>query len=318
MALLSKRILPVYVLALIPLVLSGFGYAQGCKYNYGPPATCTSSTGTCSPVDKGFPPGKCRVFGGEECECDGSGVQPPPPSYAVTVVPRSKCVFPGGPAIYNIGFAEVGGYSGQITLACSLGGRNMSCSVSPQTVASSGAARLTVTTSNGPNNALPGDYAIAISAVDQNGRGPSNSPSVDLLIDSPTYTLNISQFTPGTVRPGHSATSTIQLNPACGTVTSACSFGGKFMSCSVSPNPTSGTSTLTFNATDGTTNSLDGKYGINVTATDQTGLAPTNGPQTATVVVSSGGGFITVAAFAGLMTLWGFAVARSRTGARSV
>jgi hypothetical protein len=38
----------------------------------------------------------------------------------------------------------------------------------------------------------------------------------------------------------------------------------------------------------------------------------------ATVVVSSGGGFFAVGAFAGLMGLWGLVVARRRTGGRSV
>jgi len=194
----------------------------------------------------------------------------------------------------------------------------MSCSVNPSTVSSSGAAVLTVNTNDGTNNALPGNYAITIDAVDQNGHGPTNSPSAELVIDPPAYTLNLSEFTPGTVSPGGSATSTIQLNPACGSVKSTCSFGGKFMSCSISPNPTSGNSTLTFNATDGTTKSRNGKYGITVKAIDQTGLAPTNGSQMATVVVSSGGGFFAVGAFAGLMGLWGLVVARRRTGGRSV
>jgi hypothetical protein len=125
----------------------------------------------------------------------------------------------------------------------------------------------------------------------------------------PAYTLNVAPLTPGTVRPGGSSNSGITFTPVggySGNITLNCGFGGRFMACSVNPKTvsSSGTSTLTVNATDGTNNTLPGKYGIAVTASDQNGVAPSNGTQTVTLTVSNGGGAIAFGTFAGLLTLW--------------
>lgn len=159
-------------------VLPTSSYAQGCKFNAGPPPTCTSvsSTGKCSPVDSGpGPTGTCRVLGGEECECHGGGV-PPPRGYILNVQPDQAQVRPNVNAAYTVAVTPSGGYSGTVEIDCSFGGKSMTCEPQHQDVIVPGTAHIAVVTP------LQGKYGITFTGKDQQGAPAINGDQTATLI----------------------------------------------------------------------------------------------------------------------------------------
>lgn len=158
-------------------VLPTSSYAQACKFNAGPPATCTSATGKCSPVDSGTgPTGTCRVLGGEECECRGGGKEPPPRGYVLNVQPNQAQVPPSVSVNYTITVTPSGGYSGTVEIDCSFGGKCMTCEPQHQTVVVPGNAQVAVATP------LPGKYGITFTGKDQQGAPALNGDQTATLV----------------------------------------------------------------------------------------------------------------------------------------
>ncbi len=120
------------------------------------------------------------------------------------------------------------------------------------------------------------------------GGGPSGPP--------PTYTLAVAALTPGTVTAGNTSASTVSLNSVngyTGNVSLSCTItttASPAPTCALSPtriatsNGTPGTATLTVSTSSGTPG---GSYIINLTAADTNEMAPSNGPQSLTLVTTA-------------------------------
>ncbi|MGA9977432.1 MAG: alkaline phosphatase family protein [Candidatus Sulfotelmatobacter sp.] len=110
-----------------------------------------------------------------------------------------------------------------------------------------------------------------------------------------SYTLTAAALNPGSITAGGTSSSAITVTPAngyTGSVNLSCAkiTGTTAPTCSFSANPvavsggTAGTSTLTVNTT---SNTPGGTYSISVTGTDAASLAPSNGPQTLSLVAAA-------------------------------
>ncbi len=118
------------------------------------------------------------------CGGGGSSPAPPPvalPSYTLTASALSPTpVTAGNAATSAIELTPAHGYTGSISLSCSMSGGGIhapSCSISPSAVTISGvnpgASKLTVTTSTSTPG---GSYPITVTASDANKLAPSNGP----------------------------------------------------------------------------------------------------------------------------------------------
>ena len=113
----------------------------------------------------------------------GSSPAPPPvpPSYTLTVSALSPTpVSAGNTATSAIEITPAHGYTGSVTLSCSMSGAGAhapSCSINPAAVTISGvnagASKLTVTTSTSTPG---GSYPITVTAIDGGKLAPSNGP----------------------------------------------------------------------------------------------------------------------------------------------
>ena len=120
--------------------------------------------------------------------------------------------------------------------------------------------------------------------------GPSSSVSA-----APGYTLTAAALSPASITAGATSTSAITVTPATGysgSVTLACPnlASAAAITCSFSPNPvtvsggTAASSTLTVTTTN---NTPGGTQSINVTGSDAHSIAPSNGPQSLSLVTAA-------------------------------
>jgi phospholipase C len=128
-----------------------------------------------------------------------------------------------------------------------------------------------------------GGFALALASCGGGGGSPSSS-----------YTLTVATAL-GTVTAGDAATATVQLTPQngyAGTVSLSCEVSGgskpsptcALSAPSVSISATAASSTLTVSSS---TSTPGGSYSVVVSARDATGLTPSNGSQTLTLVMAA-------------------------------
>jgi hypothetical protein len=126
-------------------------------------------------------------------------------------------VAPGGVSSLAIQVVAVSGFSGTITLGCtvtpSVSGTvsNPACSVSPPTLNGSGGATATISTQN---NTTAVSYGIAITATDATGTQTSPTLTLTVLAVVPQFTVTVqSAVAPSSVPAGSGAQGVVSINP---------------------------------------------------------------------------------------------------------
>ena len=126
-------------------------------------------------------------------------------------------VAPGGQSSLTIQVVANSGFSGTITLGCtvtaSISGTvsNPVCTVSPPTLNGSGGATATISTQT---NTTAVSYGIAITAADATGTQTSPTLNLTVLAVVPQFTITIlSPVAPSSVPAGSGAQGTISVNP---------------------------------------------------------------------------------------------------------
>jgi len=145
-------------------------------------------------------------------------------------------VAPGGVSSLTIQVVAASGFSGTITLGCtvtpSISGTvsNPVCTVSPPTLNGSGGATATISTQT---NTTAVSYGIAITATDTTGTQTSPSLNLTVLAVAPQFTITIlSPVAPTSVPAGSGAQGTVSINPINGYSAPA----GVYLSCaSITP-----------------------------------------------------------------------------------
>jgi hypothetical protein len=166
-------------------------------------------------------------------------------------------VDPGGTASSNLTLVAGTGFSGTVSLACTITS-NLSnpipptCFVSPTTVTPSGGATATITTSAAPPTSsnpntptTPGAYTVIITATGPSGPPLQASQTITVLAVSPAFTITIAEAVlPNTVKAGSGGIGTININPVftySGSVTMSCASVTPLVTvppvCQFSPNP---------------------------------------------------------------------------------
>jgi phospholipase C len=237
----------------------------------------------------------------------GSSSQPagPPPSYTLTAAALMPgTVTSGNTATSIITVTPANGYTGSVSLACSVstgGAPAPSCSFSASSVTiggnNPGTSVLTVSTSS---STPAGSYTITVSASDAHNLASSNGTQSLTLVtvpgSSPSYVLAVTALNPASITAGSTATAAVSvtsLNGYTGNVTLSCSItnaGTTPPICSFSTSMVSissgitATSTLTVSTSSSTPG---GNYAFSVTAVDANNLAPSNGAQTLTLTTAA-------------------------------
>jgi len=132
---------------------------------------------------------------------------------------------------------------------------------------------------------------LCMSLISMSACGGSSSTSGA----SPGYTLTAAALNPGSITAGGTSSSAITVTPATGysgSVHLSCASitGSAPPTCSFSTNPvavsggTAGSSTLTVTTT---SNTPGGTYSISVTASDANSIAPSNGPQSLSLLLTA-------------------------------
>jgi hypothetical protein len=126
-------------------------------------------------------------------------------------------VAPGGVSSLTIQVVAVSGFSGTITLGCtvtpSISGTvsDPVCAVSPPTLNGSGGATATISTQT---NTTAVSYGIAITATDATGTQTSPTLNLTVLAVVPQFTITIqSAVAPTSVPAGSGAQGTVSINP---------------------------------------------------------------------------------------------------------
>lgn len=147
------------------------------------------------------------------------------PAFGVFLLPLiPSAVVPGGSATSTITVTALNGFSGQVTLTCSVSpaiANSPTCSVSPTSITAGTPSSLTVTTTA---STTPADYSISVTGTSD---GLAHTVITSLAVQD--FSIAASAFTPPAVNPGSSATSSI-------TVSAIAGFSNTVgLSCSVSP-----------------------------------------------------------------------------------
>jgi phospholipase C len=234
----------------------------------------------------------------------GSTNHPPVPAYALSMTTLNPGTLSAGSAATSkVMVTPENGYSGNVTLSCKvIADRSPppTCALSVSRLPIGGSAPGTSTLTVSTSSSTPGgDYSISVIASDAAGQAPSNGPqTLALTLDppKPAYALSMTALNPVTLSAGSAATSTVMVTPAngySGSVTLSCKVltgGAPPPTCSLSVNGLAiagsgpGTSTLTVSTS---TNTSGGDYAISVIASDTSGQAPSNGPQTLSLSVAA-------------------------------
>ena len=152
-------------------------------------------------------------------------------------------VAPGGVSSLTIEVVAASGFSGTITLGCtvtpSISGTvsNPVCTVSPSTLSGSGGATATISTQT---NTTAVSYGIAITATDATGTQTSPTLNLTVLAVVPQFTITIlSPVAPTSVPAGSGAQGTVSINPINGyssPATTDPTKAGVYLSCaSITP-----------------------------------------------------------------------------------
>lgn len=179
-------------------------------------------------------------------------------------------VDPGGAASSNLTLVAGTGFSGTVSLACTITS-NLSnpipptCLVSPATVTPSGGATATISTSAvpptpaNPNTpTTPGAYTVIITATGPTGPPLQASQTITVLSVNPAFTITIADAVlPNTVKPGSGGIGTININPVFGYsdnyITMSCASVTPLVTvppvCTFSPNPVHVTASVTTQTT---------------------------------------------------------------------
>jgi hypothetical protein len=175
-------------------------------------------------------------------------------------------VDPGGTSSSNLTLVAGTGFTGTVSLSCSITSNLSSpaapgCLVSPLTVTPSGGATATISTSaapvsptnpNGPTT--PGAYTVIITATGPTGPPVQASQTITVLAVNPAFTITIADAVlPSTVKPGSGGAGTININPVFGYsqsyITMSCASVTPLVTvppvCQFSPNPVHVTASVT-------------------------------------------------------------------------
>ena len=236
------------------------------------------------------------------CGSSGSSSLPPEiPEYTLSASALNPgSLTAGSTATSTITITPQNGYTGTVTLSCSISGGGTpapACAFQPGPVTVSGltTSTLTVSTTGTP----AGTYSIMVSAMDADKLAPSNgSQALSLTVTTEvvaSYSLTATALSPSSVAAGGSATSTISITPvngytgsvtlSCGSITGGtpaptCAFNPSVITISGSG---SGTSTLTVSTTSST---AAAGYSIPVSAVDANQLGPSDGSQALSLTVT--------------------------------
>jgi phospholipase C len=218
---------------------------------------------------------------------------PPSPSYTLTasaLTPSSVTI--GSPATSTLTVTPVNGYTGTVTVSCSVtGGGTPAPICSPASINVTGTTAVNSTLTVPTAGSIPGTYTFTLTAKDANNLAPSNgSQQLTLAVTAPagpSYSLSASALNPSTVTAGNTSTSTVTITPAngyTGSVSLSCSspVGTSVPTCSFNPstvtiNGAAATSALTVSSTASTPG---GPYNVTIAASDTNNLGPSNGSQT--------------------------------------
>jgi phospholipase C len=225
---------------------------------------------------------------------------PPSPSYTLTasaLTPSSVTI--GSPATSTLTVTPVNGYTGTVTVSCSVtGGGTPAPICSPASINVTGTTAVNSTLTVPTAGSIPGTYTFTLTAKDANNLAPSNgSQQLTLAVTAPagpSYSLSASALNPSTVTAGNTSTSTVTITPAngyTGSVSLSCSspVGTSVPTCSFNPstvtiNGAAATSALTVSSTASTPG---GPYNVTIAASDTNNLGPSNGSQTLPLVVNA-------------------------------
>jgi Pro-kumamolisin, activation domain/IPT/TIG domain len=195
----------------------------------------------------------------------GSGVTAPAPGFSLSVSPATLSVVQGASGTSTVTVLPQNGFSGSVNLSASGLPAGVTASFNPNP--STGASTLTLAATS---SAATGTSTITISGA---SASLTNSSTLSLTVNPaapppppPTFTLSAA---PGslTLVQGNSGTSTLTIAPQNGfkgSVTFSASGLPSGVTASFSPNPATGTSTMTLNA--GSTAAV-GTTGVTITGT---------------------------------------------------
>jgi hypothetical protein len=180
------------------------------------------------------------------------------PDFAVAATPASQTVSPGSPTTYSVTVTPTGGFNGSVSLTSTglPAGAVGTFSPNPTT----GTSTFSVTT----DATTPvGSYPVTIIGV--NG-SLTHSTTVTLVVSQPDFSLSATP-TSRTVTGGASTTYTVSVTPAAG-FTGSVTLGSNGLpsgaAASFSPNPTTGSSTMTVTTSASTP---AGSYPVTITGT---------------------------------------------------
>jgi uncharacterized membrane protein len=185
-----------------------------------------------------------------------------PPDFTLSASPSSRTVLQGGAASYGITISPTGGFSGQVTLSVSgqPSGANGSFTPNPAT----GSSTLSVTTSA---STPTGTYTLTITGVS----GPlTHTTAVTLVVSAlPDFTLSASPSS-RTVTQGSATSYSVTISPTggfSGQVTLSVSGQPSGANGSFTPNPATGSSTLSVTTS---TSTPIGTYTLTITGVSGT------------------------------------------------
>jgi hypothetical protein len=183
------------------------------------------------------------------------------PDFAVAATPASQTVAPGSPTTYNVTVTPTGGFGGSVTLSSTGLPTGAAGTFSPNPT--TGASTFSVTTSA---STPVGSYPVTITGT---SGSLAHSTTVTLVVSSPDFSLSATP-TSRTVTGGGSTTYAVSVTPAAG-YTGSVSLSSSGLpsgaAASFSPNPTTGSSTLTVTTSASTP---AGSYPVTITGTDGT------------------------------------------------
>jgi len=195
------------------------------------------------------------------------------PGFTLSAPPATVGTYVGYAGNVLITVNDQGGFTGSVSLTVSGVPSGVTASFSPSTTTTTSSLTLTSTSS-----ATPGTYQLTVTG---NSGSVTASTSVYLVVEAPGFNLSDS---PGslTVNPGAAVSSTITVSPYSGfsgSVTLSVSALPSGVTALFTPNPTSGTSSLTL-----TTSSTASAATYNLTITGTSGTLSSTTPLTLTVV----------------------------------
>jgi hypothetical protein len=145
--------------------------------------------------------------------------------FTLTSSPLSPdAVAPGGVSSTNVSLVAGSGFAGPVTLACTVTPTVQItstsfpvCSVSPGSLAGSGGASATITTS-GTTPQI--GYTIVVTGTDGSGSVSSQAQTLTVLAVTPQFTITVqSALAPSSVVAGKGAAGTVSVNPLAGYTT---------------------------------------------------------------------------------------------------